>query len=140
MPINSREAFQATTLPFGGGPDGQSPILIRKGEAVGYCPYVLHRRTDIYGADALSFRPSRWYEPSLKKVHRFAYIPFNEGPRICPGQKFALLEASYTVIRLLQSYQHIEPAVDSLVDEKQTVTLVVQNANGCRVRLTPYSK
>ena len=52
------------------------------------------------------------------------------------AEEFALLEASYTVIRLLQSYQGIRLADDRSIQEKQTVTLVVANANGCKVILT----
>ena len=68
---------------MGGGPDGSSPILVRKGEAVGYSVYVLHRRKDIYGDDAELFRPSRWDPgnkegPSLEKVG-WGYLPFNRG-------------------------------------------------------------
>ena len=46
-----------------------------------------------------------------------------------------MLEASYTVIRLLQTFQHIEPAGDSPVQERQSLTLVVSNADGCKVLL-----
>ncbi|MCJ1432813.1 hypothetical protein MMC27_002170 [Xylographa pallens] len=140
VPINSRTALKTTTLPMGGGPDGSSPILVRKGEAVGYSVYVLHRRKDIYGEDAELFRPSRWDPdnkegPSLEKVG-WGYLPFNRGPRVCPGQDFALLEASYTVIRFLQTFRGIKMANGGAKQEKQTVTLVVANADGCKVILT----
>ena len=89
--MNTRSALKTTTLPNGGGPDGTSPILVRKGEAVGYCVYAMHRRQDIYGHDAHLFRPSRWEngnkdEPDLSNVG-WAYLPFNGGPRICPGRE-----------------------------------------------------
>jgi len=76
---------------MGGGPDRSSPVLVRKGEAIGYSPYAMHRRKDIYGEDAAAFRPSRWDPdtkegPSLKGIG-WAYLPFNGGPRICPGRK-----------------------------------------------------
>lgn len=158
--MNTRSALKTTTLPTGGGPDGLSPILIRKGEAVGYCVYAMHRRKDLYGPDAASFRPSRWDSdnldgPNLKGIG-WGYLPFNGGPRVCPGrmcfsqvyrmteyrftdkmvEEFALLEASYTVIRMLQSFRHIERVDPLLTEEKHTLTLVVANANGCKVVLT----
>ena len=94
VPVNSRSALKTTTLPTGGGPDGTSPVLVRKGEAVGYCVYAMHRRKDIYGEDADSFRPSRWDPdnkegPNLKGVG-WGYLPFNGGPRVCPGRKSIL--------------------------------------------------
>ena len=89
VPVNSREATRLTTLPTGGGPDGKSPILVRPGEGVGYCVYVMHRRQDIYGADADEFRPERWENDALKDIG-YAYLPFNAGPRLCLGRKCSL--------------------------------------------------
>lgn len=77
-----------TTLPVGGGPDGRSPVFVKKGTAVGYSVYVMHRRKDIYGEDADEFRPERWEGDELRNIHSYAYLPFNGGPRICLGRKF----------------------------------------------------
>ncbi|KAF2006585.1 cytochrome P450 52A11 [Amniculicola lignicola CBS 123094] len=139
VPVNSRSALKTTTLPVGGGPDGQSPILIRKGEAVGYCVYAMHRRKDIYGEDALQFRPERWEDGTLLRNVGYGYLPFNGGPRVCLGQEFALLEAGYTVARIVQRFPFISvPEGDPIVEtgrEKQKLTLVVACGDGCRVRL-----
>lgn len=86
VPVNSRTALCTTTLPRGGGEDGLSPILIRRGMAVGYCPYLMHRRTDLYGEDAHLFRPERW-EDGLERRVGWGYVPFNGGPRVCLGRK-----------------------------------------------------
>lgn len=139
VPVNSRAATKTTTLPLGGGPDGQSPILIRKGEAVGYCVYAMHRRKDIYGLDALSFKPERWEDGTLLRDVGYGYLPFNGGPRVCLGQDFALLEAGYTIARLVQRFPYIsvpEGDVDVEVGkEKQVLTLVVSSGEGCRVSM-----
>ncbi len=91
VPINSRAAVKTTTLPTGGGPDSKCPILVKKGAAVGYCVYAMHRRKDLYGSDAEAFRPERWdpnedNEVSLKNIG-WGYLPFNGGPRVCLGRK-----------------------------------------------------
>lgn len=90
VPINSRAALKTTTLPMGGGPDETAPVLVRKGEAVGYCPYVMHRRTDLYGNDADIFRPERWEEDDglLARAIGYGYLPFNGGPRVCLGRMY----------------------------------------------------
>ena len=90
-----RQALKSTILPVGGGLDGKSPILVRKGEAIGYCVYAMHRRKDIYGDDADEFRPSRWDEnptdgPDLSNIG-WGFLPFNGGPRICLGRESILL-------------------------------------------------
>ena len=139
VPINSRAALKTTTLPVGGGPDGQSPILIRKGEAVGYCVYAMHRRTDIFGKDTGGFRPERWEDGKLLRDAGYGYLPFNGGPRVCLGQDFALLEAGYTVARLVQRFPFITvPVGDPLVEvgkEKQILKLVMASGDGCRVQM-----
>jgi cytochrome P450 len=88
VPVNSRTAVRSVTLPRGGGKDGQHPVLIHKGEDVAYCAYAMHRRKDIYGDDAEEFKPKRWEDGQLKHVENsYGYIPFNGGPRVCPGRK-----------------------------------------------------
>lgn len=104
VPENSRRAVRNTTLPRGGGVDGQSPIYIRKGEEVIYNVNIMHRRKDIWGDDAHEFRPERWQGSK----RGWEYLPFNGGPRICLGQQFALTEAGYVIVRLLQRYSKIE--------------------------------
>ncbi|RMZ78908.1 hypothetical protein DV737_g3692, partial [Chaetothyriales sp. CBS 132003] len=104
VPENSRRAVRDTTLPRGGGPDGLSPIYIRKGEEVLYNVHVMHHRKDLWGDDASEFRPERW----VGFKAGWEYLPFNGGPRICLGQQFALTEAGYVVSRILQKYDKIE--------------------------------
>lgn len=91
MPLNSRTALEATTLPTGGGPDGTQRLMIRKGECVGYSVYVMHRSKRLYGEDADLFRPERWDpdvdNPMDLKDIGWGYLPFNGGPRICLGRK-----------------------------------------------------
>ena len=121
----------------------------------------MHRRKDLYGDDADEFRPDRWDSnphrgPDLKNIG-WGYLPFNGGPRICLGrewpffpwssfamanrdlEEFAILEASYTIVRLLQTFGTIELAEAETEYErmypKHTVTLVMASADGCKVRL-----
>ncbi|KAK2846392.1 hypothetical protein FQN49_005768 [Arthroderma sp. PD_2] len=118
VPGNARNAVRDTVLPRGGGPDGQSPVFVPKGTSVVYSTYSMHRRTDIYGPDALEFKPERW--ETLRPG--WGYLPFNGGPRICLGQQFALTEASYATIRMMQSFKHIESRDSHPWTELLTVT------------------
>jgi cytochrome P450 len=93
-------AVRDTVIPVGGGPDGRDPIFVPSGTLVGYQPYSMHRRKDFFGEDAEEFRPERW--ETLRSG--WEYLPFNGGPRICIGQQYALTEAAYVSIRLLQKY------------------------------------
>ncbi|OOQ84751.1 Cytochrome P450 52A13 [Penicillium brasilianum] len=119
VPENGRRAVRNTTLPRGGGPDGTSPIYIRAGEDVGYNVHVMHRRKDIWGDDANQFRPERW----TGRKPGWEYLPFNGGPRICLGQQFALTEAGYVVVRMLQRFDKVENMdMSTVVKHKYTMT------------------
>ena len=105
VPLNSRQAVRDTILPTGGGPDGTSPIIVRKGEVVVISQYVNSRRKNIYSADCNAFHPERWeHVDTSGKKYGWAYFPFSGGPRTCLGQDFATMEVAYTVVRLLQSF------------------------------------
>ncbi|EXJ80241.1 hypothetical protein A1O1_08383 [Capronia coronata CBS 617.96] len=129
VPGNSREAVRDTILPLGGGPDGRSPALVRKGEIVAYSPWAMHRREDFYGPDALEFKPERW--ETLRPG--WEYLPFNGGPRICVGQQYALLEASYATIRLVQTFPRIESR--DAREWRERVTITLSSGVGCKVAL-----
>ncbi|KAF7338062.1 Cytochrome P450 monooxygenase CYP63 [Mycena venus] len=71
-------------------------------------PLLLHRRHDLWGDDADEFRPERWLETAtMEKVQTtpFMYCPFWGGPRICIGQEFALNEAGFFIVKLLQRFK-----------------------------------
>ncbi|KAI4184708.1 MAG: hypothetical protein L6R41_004569 [Letrouitia leprolyta] len=86
IPINVRFANKTSWLPRGGGSDGRSPVLVPKGLGLGFVPYYMHRRKDIFGEDAMEYRPERWEGPALENIG-WAYLPFHGGPRLCLGSK-----------------------------------------------------
>lgn len=105
VPINYRFANKHTTFPRGGGPNGDKPVFVEKGQCIGYVVSATHRNPKYYGADAHVFNPDRWADKNLKPG--WAYLPFNGGPRICLGQQFAITEASFVVTRICQEFPHI---------------------------------
>jgi cytochrome P450 len=138
VPLNNREAVRTTLLPTGGGPEGDKPMLVRKGELVVFSQYVNSRKKNIFGPDAYEFRPERWESGELENV-RWAYFPFSGGPRQCLGEDFALMEVSYTVVRILQTFSQImlpagEPN-EPVGSERQRLTLVLLSADGCKVEI-----
>jgi cytochrome P450 len=131
VPGNSRVAFKDTVIPVGGGPDGKSPVFVPAGTIVGYWPYAMHRRTDIYGPDAEEFKPERWE----RLRPGWEYLPFNGGPRICLGQQYALTEAGYVTVRLIQEFGRLESRDPEPWFEK--LSLTVCSHNGTKVGLIP---
>ncbi|KAK4553414.1 hypothetical protein LTR86_009471 [Recurvomyces mirabilis] len=131
VPGNARRSNKATTLPRGGGPDGQSPIFVPPQTEVNYSIHVMHRRKDLWGEDAEEFKPERF----VGRRSGWEYLPFNGGPRICIGQQFALTEASYVVVRLLQRFDAIKPGVNEIEDGPLTSFLTLTSSPGKKVTL-----
>jgi cytochrome P450 len=113
VPFNVRYSLHDTTLPRGGGPDGLSPIGVRRETRIIYSTMIMQRRADLYEDDIGTDRyfepgkwiPERWTSGWQPKPWQF--IPFNGGPRICIGQQFAMLEMGYTLVRILQNYERV---------------------------------
>ncbi|KAI0839673.1 putative N-alkane-inducible cytochrome P450 [Hypoxylon sp. FL0890] len=126
---NVRYALKDTVLPRGGGPDKQAPVFVAKGTPIFYCVYSLHRLPEFWGPDADVFRPERWLDDKVKPG--WAYLPFNGGPRLCLGQQNALIEASYTIVRLLQEFKRIEPRDNQPWTEH--LAMGMSNEHGCKV-------
>ena len=60
VPINSRRAVCDTTIPRGGGPDGMSPVYVKKGQEMNYTVHAMHHWKSYWGEDADEFKPERW--------------------------------------------------------------------------------
>ncbi|THU78314.1 cytochrome P450 [Dendrothele bispora CBS 962.96] len=100
VPVDGRSPKHATTLPNKNGKP---------------CVFLMHRREDLWGPDALEFDPDRFLDERLHKYltpNPFIFLPFNAGPRICLGQQFAYNEASYFLIKLLQKFDNFSHALD----------------------------
>ncbi|CCD48984.1 hypothetical protein ACHAPF_000710 [Botrytis cinerea] len=126
--LSIRTCVQDCVLPRGGGPDGKSPILVRPGTEIRVVFHALHKDRDIWGEDAMEFRPERW--ENLRTT--WEYIPFLGGGRICPAQQMALTEISYLVVRFMQEFKSME----NRDPEKKFVAgmkLSMESKNGVKV-------
>ena len=52
----------------------------------------MHRDARIFD-DPDTFRPDRWENDLVKRLPRSAFFPFGDGPRVCIGNHFAMMEA-----------------------------------------------
>nr|WGZ60655.1 cytochrome P450 [Fusarium tricinctum] len=127
IPTNARVAVRDTTIPRGGGADGQSPLFISKGTAMFYNVYAMHRNEGVFGSRTEEFVPERWQD--LRPG--WGYLPFNGGARACIGQQYALLETHYVVARLVQTYTQLESRDDK--EWMELYALALCSKNGTRV-------
>ncbi|CAH1401480.1 unnamed protein product [Nezara viridula] len=63
--------------------------------------FALHHDPELY-PDPESFIPERFTDKELQKAPY--YLPFGGGPRICIGQRFAMIEMKLALLRLLENY------------------------------------
>lgn len=89
----------------------------------------MHHRKDLWGQDADEWKPERW----LNRRPGWEYLPFNGGPRICIGQQFALTEAGYVTVRLLQRFDELDGQY--LPPLRNGLTLTTCPADGVNIRL-----
>ena len=66
-------------------------------------PWILHRNPR-YFEEPDAFRPQRWMGNLVHELPRFAYMPFGGGPRICIGQRFAMIEAILILATMAQRF------------------------------------
>ncbi|WP_457661764.1 cytochrome P450 [Sinorhizobium medicae] len=84
-------------------PQGER-VPIRKGISVLIMPWTLHRHV-AYWQKPRAFMPERFLPENRDKIHRFQYLPFGAGPRICIGATFALQEAVIALAVLMHRFR-----------------------------------
>ncbi|MES1025247.1 cytochrome P450 [Gloeocapsa sp. BRSZ] len=55
--------------------------------------------------DPETFKPERWADDLEKQLPRGVYIPFGDGPRVCIGKGFALMEAILLLATIAQKFR-----------------------------------
>ena len=88
--------------------------LIPQDTVVIVSQWVMHHSPE-YFDEPETFNPERWLEtpgeqPLEKRLPRGVYFPFGDGPRVCIGKGFALMEAVLILATIAQKYQfNLEP-------------------------------
>jgi len=106
----------------------------------------LHNQSDYWGADANVWRPNRWIEHSsatstsledetMKTPVKGSYVPWAEGPRICPGKKFSQVEFVAVIAKLLSGHT-IEVVKNSSETEEQARERVISVVRDSEAKLT----
>ncbi|XP_046750795.1 cytochrome P450 9e2-like [Diprion similis] len=85
------------------GPDGIT-CNVSKGTFIVIPVAALHMDPE-YWTKPEEFNPERFTEENKQRRHKFVHLPFGEGPRICPGQRVAMLIMKAAVATIIQKYR-----------------------------------
>ena len=94
VPYFTREATKPATL---------RKHQIKPGDQLSIAPFFMQRHKR-YWHDPDAFLPERFLPGQEEEGTKNAYMPFSEGPRICPGAAFSHLEAALIFATLLRRY------------------------------------
>jgi cytochrome P450 len=97
---------------------------------------VTHRNPNLW-PDPERFDPERFAPAAVAGRHRFAYLPFGGGPRICIGNGFAMAEAQVALATIAQRYR-LRLAPGHAVEPIGLITL--RPKNGIWMTLEPRQK
>ncbi|KAJ3364277.1 Protein kinase alk2 [Allomyces javanicus] len=127
VPEELKFAVQSDVLPDG------TPV--RAGEGVQWSPYTMGRLTELWGGDALEFKPERWIGEDVQQPGPYKYPIFNAGPRTCLGQQMAYLEGVACLVKLVSKFD-FEVVDPSEITYGMALTLPMRD--GLKVRVQRY--
>jgi cytochrome P450 len=76
---------------------------IEPGDIVSIWPWLIHRHQKLW-EEPDRFDSERFRPEAKASRHRFQYIPFGGGPRLCVGMRFATIEALSVLAHWLRSW------------------------------------
>jgi len=89
--------------------DELAGLRIDRGDLVSIWPWLIHRHRKLW-ADPDRFDHTRFEPEARARLHRFQYLPFGGGPRVCVGARFATVEALLILARWLEARRFAVPA------------------------------
>ncbi len=115
------------------GEDRIGGVRVPPGATVTISIYVTHRNPHLW-PEPERFDPERFAPEAVARRHRFAYLPFGGGPRICIGNGFAMAEAQIIIAAIAQRYR-LKLVPEHKVEPIGLVTLRAKN--GIHMTLEP---
>jgi cytochrome P450 len=95
---------------------------IPAGSVLFWSQYTVHRHPDFW-ENPEEFKPERFLPEEVAKRHSYAYIPFSNGPRVCIGNSFSLVEIQMVLATLGQRYRFRLPAGAPPIEPVALLTL-----------------
>lgn len=96
-------------------------LHMKKGDQIILAIYPMHRHEKLWD-EPESFDPERFSPERSASHHRYQYIPFSGGPRICIGMRFAMMEA-VTILAHVMRRVTVAPVAGFTPYPKSRITL-----------------
>ena len=108
---------------------------IRKGDLVSVWPWLVHRHRGLW-RDPDVFDPENFSPEEKAGRHRYQYIPFGAGPRVCIGAQFATAEALLILAVWLARFR-FSPVPGHEVEVQADIALRPKGGLPLRVEVRP---
>lgn len=97
---------------------------------------ALHRDPKYY-PDPDTFNPDRFYVDHInaKSFVELPYLPFGDGPRICPGMRSGRLTTKIGLVKMLQKCNYDLDGPDQPITFSSS-SLVLSPSHGLRLKVT----
>ncbi|MEO0762811.1 MAG: cytochrome P450, partial [Pseudomonadota bacterium] len=95
--------------------------------------YAVHRHQALWDHPH-AFDPDRFAPEAAASRHRYAFLPFGAGPRVCLGQQFALIEATVILSTLMA---RLEVALPPGFVPEPRMWFTLRPATGMPLLVTP---
>ncbi|XP_066904056.1 probable cytochrome P450 6a14 [Halyomorpha halys] len=103
LPTLVRQCTKSVTLPTGQKIEQDTMIIIPV--------WSLHHDPQ-YFPNPEKFDPERFSEENKESIVPYTFLPFGEGPRMCIGMRFGVLQTKVGIVTLLQKFQ-VEPCEET---------------------------
>uniref|UniRef100_A0A6V7M0G0 Cytochrome P450 n=1 Tax=Bracon brevicornis TaxID=1563983 RepID=A0A6V7M0G0_9HYME len=118
---------------------GKKPVILKPGENVVLPVYALHRNPH-YFSDPDNFSPERFMEDPKGMLNNPAFLPFGVGPRMCIGNRFALLETKALIFHIMTKCS-LQPGKKMILPLELSTKLAAMTAKGgFWLKLTPRNE
>ncbi len=106
---------------------------ITKGTTLIISQWVMHRDKRFF-AEPEQFDPERWANDFEQQLPRGVYFPFGDGPRVCIGRSFAMMEAVLILATIAQRF-NLNLVTEQSIGLQPSFTL--RPKHGIQVQLAP---
>ncbi|CAG9854393.1 unnamed protein product [Phyllotreta striolata] len=97
VPYLTRECVRDYKVP-------ETEVVIEEGVKIVIPVRGLHYDEE-YFSDAEKYDPDRFSERNKEKIKLCTYLPFGEGPRLCIGKRFGIMQTKIGIFYILKNYR-----------------------------------